>query len=152
MENCGCVIFDLKLEEIELILEEWKFEGDLPRELTKVFDSRIVILKARRLIYAVIQVDTWIRTPCDKMKWGFTFSKASYLKGKPHPLSSQLPLESMWLTVEQTRPFERPLINKEDFHEKPSTAPLKLSIAQAAEAVAEKFGVDVDKVRIQVSS
>lgn len=152
MENCGCVIFNLQLQEIKLILEEWSFEGDLPRELSKVFDSKIVILKNGGLIYAVIQVDLWFRKPGDKMKWGFKFSKASYLKDKPHPLTLQRPLETMWLTVEQARPFELYLSGEEHFQKKPSSAPLALSIDQAAEAVAEKFGVKVANVRIQVSN
>lgn len=152
MDNCGCVIFDLKREEIELVLEKWEFEGDLPCELSKVFDSKIVILKAGIIIYAVIQVDTWFRKPGDKMKWGFNFSKVSHLNDKPHPLSGNIRSEAKWLTVDQARPFERYLSAKEHYHENPSPPPLKLSIADAAAAVAKKFGVDVTDVKIQVSN
>ena len=152
MENCGCVIFDLRPEEIAFILEKWRFEGDLPRELPKVFDSKFVIFRARGLVYALIEVDTWFRKPEAKLKWGFKFSRAVYIPDKPLPFESQYAATTVWLTVTQTQALDRLLRSKEHLQEKPSPMPLKLSLSEAAEAVAKKFEIDPKSVKIQISN
>lgn len=152
MENCGCVIFDLKPEEIACILEEWRFEGDLPRELSKIFDCKFVIFRARGLVYALIEVDSWFHKPEAKLKWGFKFSRAVYIPDKPLPSESQYAAATLWLTVDQAQAVGRRLRTKDHLHEKPSPKPLKLSLSEAAEAVAKKFDVDPRSVKIQVSN
>lgn len=148
MENCGFMIFDVGMEDMPKIMDDWAYEGPLSCPVNGIYDSLYAVFRSNQRVVAVVNVDRWIRVPGDNA-WRFEFSSAAYAAGQPLPEVSNF-TGSKWGVVSQVAELDPALNNPNLEHHKPSPPPLKLGMEDATQALALNFGVCAEKVKIQI--
>ncbi|RMP22173.1 hypothetical protein [Pseudomonas coronafaciens] len=149
MEECGFMIFEIKPTALELVIERWEFEGALSCPVKAIYDTKYAVFRHQEGVKAVVTIDRWLKTPGSGDFWSFRFSSAIYDDGKSLPMDTYFP-GSKWQTKSQVNDLKDILANVGLERIRPSPMPLNLGLREAASALAQRFDVMPDKVKIQI--
>ncbi|AHG43616.1 hypothetical protein N018_13365 [Pseudomonas syringae CC1557] len=148
-DECGFMIFEIMPTDLELVIERWEFEGALSCSVNAIYDTKYAVFRHQEGVKAVVTIDKWLKTPGSEGFWSFRFSSAIYDDGKNLPMNTHFS-GSRWRSKSQVNELKDILANVGLERIRPSPMPLELGLREAALALAQRFDVMPDKVKIQI--